>query len=149
MFFAIVVPIALLVLAGAGIALLLWPSAWLRRSRNPWQPDTPENRVQMRGVGLVVCLFLTLVVSGFGSGPVVEGFHRNILLALWMSFLGVPIFFWALWRVSPLRRVGRMILTGELAEQRWELWMSLVFSGLLLSIVLTAFFLAFKGFYPR
>jgi hypothetical protein len=149
MFFKVLFPAALLLLAGAGLGLLLWPSVLLKRSRNPWQPDTPENRVQMRGVGLIFCLFLTLVVSSFGSSPVIAGFRQNILLALWVSFFSVPIFLWVLWRVSPLRRVGRMMLTGELAEQRWELWMSLAFSGLLLSIVLSAFLLALKGFYPR
>lgn len=133
---------------GFGLGALLWPAKLLQRSRNPWFPDTAENRVQTRGFGVIVCLFLVLVVSGSGS-PVIEGFHRNILLALWASFLIVPIFLWILWQFTPLRFVARRLLTSEIAEEKWELWMSLAFSGLLLSIVLTAFILACKGYYPR
>jgi len=149
MYFAIVAPIALLLFAAVGVALLLWPSWWLRRRRNPWQPDTPENRLHMRSVGLIVCLFLLLIVSGFGSGATAEGFHRNILVALWISFLVVPVFVSILWRTPPLRRVARRLRTGDLDEQKWELWMSLGFSGLLTSMIITAFILALNGHYPR
>jgi cation transport ATPase len=148
MFFAIVAPIVLLVFAGVGVTLLLWPSAWLRRSRNPWQPYTPENRLHMRSLGQMVCLFMLLIVSGlFGSGATAEGFHRNVLVALWTSFLFVPVFVWILWRTS-LRGVARRLLTGELDEEKWELWMSLAFSGLLTSMIMTAFILALNGYYP-
>jgi Mn2+/Fe2+ NRAMP family transporter len=144
----ILLPIALLFLGGIGLVLLLWPSRWLRRQRNPWQPDTPENRLYTRSLGQMVCLFLLLIVSGFGSGATAEGFHRNILVALWISFLFVPVLVWILWRTSPLRRVARRLLTGELDEEKWELRMSLAFSGLLTSMIITAFLLALNGYYP-
>jgi hypothetical protein len=146
---AILLPVALLFLGGIGLVLLLWPSRWLRRQRNPWQPDTPENRLYMRSMGQIVCLFLLLIASGFGSGATAEGFHRNILVALWISFLFVPVFVWILCRTSPLRRVARRLLTGELDEEKWELRMSLAFSGLLTSMIVTAFILALNGYYPR
>jgi hypothetical protein len=145
----IFVPIPLFFLAVIGLVLLLWPSRWLRRQRNPWQPDTPENRLYTRSAGQMVCLFMPLIVSVlFGSGATAEGFHRNILVALWISCPIVPVFVWILWRTPPLRRVARRLLTGELDEEKWELWMSLAFSGLLTSMIMTAFILALNGYYP-
>lgn len=143
---AIFVPIILLVFAGIGLTLLLWPSNFLLHIRNPWQPDTPENRVYVRGIGLVLCLFL--IMAATGSVNRLEGLHRNMLVALWASFLFLPIFFWVLWQFSPLRQMNRRHLAGD-SDTGWELWMSLAFSGLLSAIVLIAFFLARKGYYPK
>ena len=102
----------------------------------------------MRGVGVIFCLFLLMATSG--SIGNLEAFHRNLLVALWVSLLVVPIFLWILWQCTPLRQVIRRHLAGDQGEDaRWELWMSLAFSGLLSGIVLIAFFLASKGHYPR
>jgi len=142
--------IVLLVFAGVGLGLLLWPFLLLRHIQNPWQPDTPENRVQMRGIGLVFCLFLLMILSGSGSTAVLEGFHRNIVIALWASFLIVPIFLWLLWQFSPLQKVIRRHLTGERTKDPlWELSMGLAFSGLLSVMIFIAFLAALKGYYPR
>jgi hypothetical protein len=85
-----------------------------------------------------------------GSIGNLEAFHRNLLVALWLSLLVVPIFLWILWQCTPLRQVIRRNLAGDQGKDaRWELWMSLAFSGLLSGIVLIAFFLAYKGHYPR
>jgi len=50
--FAIILAIFLISFFGVSLILLLRPSMFLRHFKNPLQPDTPENRVQMRGVGL-------------------------------------------------------------------------------------------------
>jgi Mn2+/Fe2+ NRAMP family transporter len=140
---------AFLLFAALGVGMLLWPSAMLRYFKNPWQPDTPEKRVQLRGVGLIFCLFIVMVFSSAGSSAVLRGFHNNILVALGSAFLIVPIFLWILWQFSPLQQVMRRHLIGEPEDKRWELWMSLAFSGLLSSIVLIAFLLARSGYFPK
>jgi hypothetical protein len=102
----------------------------------------------MRGIGVIFCLFLLEAASGGTEN--LEGFHRNLLIALWASLLVVPIFLWILWQCTPLPQVIRRHLAGDQdGEARWELWMSLTFSVLLSGIVLIAFILASKGYYPR
>jgi hypothetical protein len=127
--------------------LLLRPSMFLRHLENPLQPDTPVNRVQMRGVGWFFCLFTLLMISG--SIEKLEGFNRNILIALWVSPIIIPILLWILWRYSPLQQISRRHLIDESFEdQAWEIRMTLTFSGLLSLIVVTALFLAARGHHP-
>jgi hypothetical protein len=146
--FAIILAIALLGFLGVGLILLLRPSMFLRHIKNPLQPDNPGNRVQMRGVGLFFSLFTLMVISG--SLKKFEGFHQNILVALWVSPLLIPIFLWILWRYSSLQRVIRRHLTGEeIEDSAWELRMTLTFSGLLLLVVVIAFLLGYMGYHPR
>ena len=130
--------------AAIGIVLLLWPSAFLRHIQNPSQPDTPINRVHIRALGVLICLFVLLPFS-----EPFEGFHRNILLAMYASFVILPVFLWILWRYSPLQRVNRRCLTGESEEPQWELRMGIAFCSLLSVIVLTAFLLGMSGIYPK
>jgi hypothetical protein len=78
-----------------------------------------------------------------------EGFHRNILLALWASLVILPIFLWILWRYSSLQQVNRRYLAGEPDSAQWELRMSVAFCALLSVIVVTAFLLAMSGIYPK
>src|SRR2546429_3698408 len=88
----IFVILVFLFFAGLALILLVWPSLFLRRIRNPLLPDTPWNRVQTRGIGLILCLFVLLVLSGGAPGSELhEGFHRNILVALWVSVFTVTI----------------------------------------------------------
>src|SRR5437773_5840309 len=54
----------LAIFASLALILLVRPPLFLRRIPNPLLPDTPWNRVQMRGIGLVFCLFVLLVLSG-------------------------------------------------------------------------------------
>ena len=141
------VPIAAIVLfifAAIGFVLLLWPSRFLRHVRNPLQPDTPVNRVNMRAVGVITCLFVLLTISG-----AFEGFHRNILVALSASPIILPIFLWALWRYSSLQQVNRRYLTGEAEDSRWELRMSIAFCSLLFVTVVCALLLAKNGIYLK
>jgi hypothetical protein len=130
--------------AGIGIVLVLWPSKFLRHVQNPLQPDTPLNRVYMRELGVFVCLFVLLMISGS-----IEGFHRNILLALWAMPVVLPIFLWILWRYSPLQQANRRYLAGEPEQAQWELRMSVTFFSLISVIVAIAFLLAMRGIYPK
>jgi Mn2+/Fe2+ NRAMP family transporter len=145
--FAILLAIILLFLTGLSVILLIWPSKFLRHIQNPWQPDTPLNRVQIRPVGIFFCLFVLLIISG--STKTLEGFHRNILLALWLSPVILPIFLWILWRYSSLQQVNRRCLAGEPDSAQWELRMSVAFSSLLLTMVAAAFFLGVNGIYLK
>jgi hypothetical protein len=110
--FALVAIIVLLFFVGVALGLLLWPSKVLRHFQNRLQPDTPWNRVQMRGVGLMLCLFVLMVISG--SVKSLEGFHRNILLVLWTSPIVIPIFLWILWRYTLVQQINRRFLAGIL-----------------------------------
>jgi hypothetical protein len=74
--FAILFAIVLLILAGIGVVLLLWPSSFLLHVQNPLQPDTPINRVNMRAMGVFFCLFVLLPLSG--SMKTSEGFQRHL-----------------------------------------------------------------------
>jgi hypothetical protein len=145
--FAILLTIVLLCFLGVGVVLLLWPSKFLRHFENSLQPDTPINRVQMRAVGVFVCLFVLVPISW--SVTALEGFHKNILLALWASPFLLPIFLWILWRYSPLQQVNRRYLAGESEEPHWELRMSVAFCSLLSVIVVAACLLAMRGIYPK
>jgi hypothetical protein len=145
--FAISLAIALLFLSGLSLVLLISPSKFLRHIQNPWQPDTPLNRVQIRPVGIFFCLFVLLIISG--STKTLEGFHKNILLALWVSPIILPIFLWILWRYSSLQQVNRRYLAGEPDSAQWELRMSVTFCSLLLTMVVTAFFLGVNGIFLK
>src|ERR1700682_1104886 len=96
-----VIVIVILLFAGIGLILLVLPSLFLRLNPNPFMPDSPWNRVQMRGIGLFLCLFVLLIFSGGGpESGLLEKFHRNILVALYVFFFALPILMWILWRFS-------------------------------------------------
>jgi hypothetical protein len=120
--FAVLFIIALLAIAGVGFFLLIWPSKFLRHVQNPIQPDTPVNRVYMRAVGIYLCLFPLLIVSG--SIKILEGVHRNILVALWAPPVILPIFLWSLWRYSALPHVNRRYLAGG-ADHNLAVWLGI------------------------
>jgi hypothetical protein len=145
--FVILLAIVLLIFVGVGVVLLLWPSKFLRHFQNPLQPDTPWTRVQMRGVGFMFCLLILMIISS--QVKTLEGFHRNILLALWTSPIITAIFLWILWRYSPLQQVNRRYLAGEADDSQWELRMSVAFCSLFSFIVVSAYFLASSGIYPK
>jgi hypothetical protein len=62
--FAILLTVVVLFFIGVAITLLVRPSLLLRHFGNPLQRDTPENRVQMRGVGIIFCLFELQIILG-------------------------------------------------------------------------------------
>ena len=127
-----------------GVVLLAWPSVVLRHVRNPLQPDTPLNRVYARTVGFLFCLFVLVAVSG-----AFEGFHKNILIALSISLVILPILLWILWRYSSLQRVNRRYLVDGTEDPHWELRMSVAFCSLLFIIVASALLLAMRGIYLK
>lgn len=141
--FAAILAIGLLLLACVGILLIVRPSAFLRHVRNPLQPDTPINRVNVRAMGLIVCLFVLVAISG-----AFDAFHKNILVALAASPIILALFLWGLWRYSSLQLVNRRYLTGETNESHWELRMSVAFCSLFFIIVAVAFLLGMRGVHP-
>jgi hypothetical protein len=142
--FAAILAIGLLFFACVGIVLIVRPAAFLRRVRNPLQPDTPINRVNIRAVGVFVCLFVLVTISG-----AFDAFHKNILVALTASPIILAVFLWGLWRYSSLQRVNRRYLTGETVEPHWELRMSVAFCSLLFIIVGSALLLAMRGIHLK
>lgn len=142
--FVPVLGIGFLFFLAAGVVLLAWPSVFLRHVRNPLQPDTPLNRVYARTVGFLFCLFVLVAVSG-----AFEGFHKNILIALSISPVILPILLWVLWRFSSLQGVNRRYLVDGTEDPRWELRMSVAFCSLLFIIVASALLLAMRGIYLK
>ena len=136
--------IVLLFFAAVGVVMLVSPSMFLRFVRNPLQPDTPLNRVYTRTGGFLFCLFVLVAVSG-----AFEGFHKNILIALSISPVILPILLWVLWRYSPLQRVNRGYLVDGTEDPRWELRMSVAFCSLLFIITASALLLATRGIYLK
>ena len=136
--------IVLLFFAAVGLVLMVWPSTFLRFLRNSLQPDTPINRVYSRAGGVLVCLFVLVAVSG-----AFEGFHKNILIALSISPVILPILLWILWRYSSLQRMNRRYLVDGTEEPHWELRMSLTFCSLLFIFVASALLLALHGIYLK
>jgi Mn2+/Fe2+ NRAMP family transporter len=139
--------IGLLFFAMLGGFLLVWPAKFLRYIQNPLEPDTPINRVHARSLGVV--LFLFALMAATTSVKQRLGFHKNILFALWASFVILPIFLWLLWRFSALKRVNRSYLAGEAEEPRWEVKMTVAFCTLLSMIVLGSFVLAAYDIFPK
>jgi hypothetical protein len=151
--FAVMAVTALLLFSGVGLILLIRPSLHFRIFSNPLMRDTPWNRLQMRTVGLVLCLFILLVVtSGWTGVPkreTLEGFHNNILIALWVSVFAAPVISWILWRFSVDFLVRRGHIDPTMEDPAWEYRMTLTFCSLLSVIVLIALFLAARGHYPH
>jgi hypothetical protein len=142
----LLIAVGLLLFAMLGGILLLWPAKFLRYIQNPLEPDTPVNRVHARSLGVVLFLFLFMAATSANQR---SGFHKNILFALWASFVILPIFLWLLWRFSALNRVNRSYLAGGAEEPRWEVKMAVAFCTLLSMIVLGSFVLAAYDIFPK
>jgi hypothetical protein len=140
---------------GLGLILVLQPSLYFRWFPNPFMADTPWNRIQMRELGLVLCLFALMVLSGLLQAALksdfAEGFHNNIVLALWITFILVwvgGLLSWILWRFSAIRASVSNYFTNERLESpAWERRASLAFCSALLTILGAALFLAAIGFH--
>src|SRR5271169_6838735 len=108
--FQLLMGLTLTMIASFGITALVRPSQYIRWSKNPWMDDTPWTRLQMRGVGLIFCLVVIMGVSGFlkerTNSGVLQGFHENIVIALWVAFVATWVFgiiSFTLWRFAPFR----------------------------------------------
>jgi len=145
--------IALLVFSGVGLILLIHPALHFRIFPNPMMRDMPWIRLQMRTVGLVFCLFALLILtSGWAGVPkreTLDGFHNNILVALWASLFAAPVISWILWRFSVDFLVRRGHIDPTMEDPSWERGMTVTFCSLLLFIVLIALFLAARGHHPQ
>ncbi len=150
--FAVLFALVFLLFAGISLIALMWPALFLRIFPNPFMPDTPWNRVQMRGLGLVFSLMMLMILSGISSGALnsqlVEGFADNMLLALWISFFTLPILMWFLWRFSVRSFMRRCYINGTFEDPPWERRMTLTFCSILLLIIAVALLLAAKGYHP-
>jgi hypothetical protein len=147
--FAALFGIVFLIFGGVGLILLTRPALFLRLFPNPFMPDTPINRVQLRGLGLGVCLMLLMMSSGMLSGaltsPTIEAFADNMLLALWISFFGIPILLWIIWQVSLRAFMRRCYINGTFEDTAWERRMTITFCSILLFTVTAAWIFAAKG----
>jgi hypothetical protein len=151
--FAVMAVAVLLIFTSIGLILLIRPALHFRTFPNPLMRDTPWNRLQMRTLGLALCLFILLVATGGWTGvpkrETLEGFHNNILIALWISVFAAPIVSWILWRFSIDFLVRRGRVDPTLEDPAWERAMTLTFCSLLSFIALLALFLAARGHYPQ
>jgi len=151
--FAVVALPVLLLFSGLAAILLVRPSLHFRIFPNPLMRDTPWNRLQMRTFGLVLCLFILLIFTGgetrVPNREMLEGFHNNILIALWVSVFAAPVICWILWRFSVDFLVRRGHIDPAMEDPAWERMMTVTFCSLLSFIILIALFLAAKGHHPR
>jgi hypothetical protein len=151
----VLLPVLFIVFAGIGLILLVKPSLHFRLNPNPFMADTPWNRLQMRLVGLIVCLFLTTAITGWSAGAVesqlLEGFSSNILVALWITFVagvGIGIASAILWKLQGFRSFIRSRYPSDrLQNQAWERRAALVFCAILVFVVGSALILAAEGYH--
>ncbi len=137
---AIFLVLVLLLLSGLALIMLIRPSSFLRHFANSLQPDTTENRVHVRGLGIFVFLFLLGAIStGMPDSALHHGFQHNILIALALSPILLAIFLWVLWRFSVRDYVRRLQIEGMQEDPAWERRMTLIFCALLLFITAIAF----------
>ena len=150
--FAVLAVTVLLLFSAIGLISLIRPALHFRIFPNPLMRNTPWSRLQIRALGLVLCLFILLVATGRGTGvpkpEMLAGFHNNILIALWVSFFAAPIICWILWRFSVDFLVRRGHIDPTMEDSAWERGMTLTFCSLLSFIVLIALFLAARGNHP-
>jgi len=156
LFTFLLLPIVLFIFAGIGLILLVSPSLHYRLQPNPFMADTPWNRLQMRMVGLVACLFLIMAITGWSGRAVksqlLESFSSNVLVALWITFIAVVaigIVSGVLWRFTAFRSFIRCHYPSDKLRNRiWERRMALTFCSILLLLVGTSLILTVAGYHP-
>jgi hypothetical protein len=147
--------IFLCIFGGFGLSALVRPSQTIRWHRNPRMEDTPWMRLQLRLVGLIFCIAILMVVTGIRGGStkadLLEGFHQNLLIALWVAFIVAFVggaLSSILWRFTAFRLVIRSHFTDEkINSAEWERRLTILFCSLLLSITAIAFLLAARGYH--
>lgn len=135
--FALGMLAVLLVFASVVVLLLVRPSLYARWFPNALMPPTPWNRIQMRGLGLVACMFVVMVCSGVFSNAkpgILKGFRKNALIALWACFFLTPVFCLAVWKTS-IWLVRRGYVSGAFDDDVWERSVSVAFCSMLVIIV--------------
>ena len=154
--FAMLFMSVMFVLFGFGLYVLVNPSRYMRRNPNPRMENTPWTRIELRAVGLVICLFALMALSGsFSHGSasnLLAGFSDNILVALWLAFACVfvcGILSWFAWQFIAVRIWVRQHFPAEQLETpTWERRMSIIFCTLLLLAVVGALLMAVAGIHP-
>jgi hypothetical protein len=153
--FTFLLGLVLLAVTALGVMMLVNPSTYLRWIRNPWMKDTPWNRVQMRIFGLLASLFILMIITdilNISKSPLLEGFHENVLMGLWVVFFMawvVGLLSWVLWQIPPIREFVRSRFTAERLEKpAWERRMTAIFCCLLSFVVGVALVLAAIGHHP-
>jgi hypothetical protein len=132
---------------------LVRPSLCINWFSNPWLPDSAWNRIQMRWLGVITCLFVVMVLTGISTevlkSEFAESFYSNIVAILLLGFFAswiVGILSWILWRFSAFRGFARArYLDVEIGDQAWERRMTVFFCLLLLFMIMGALFLAGLG----
>lgn len=112
-------------------------------------------RLQLKTVGLVFCLVVLMMVSGIrGDGTnadELEGFHQNVLTALWLVFVGAVvggIISSILWRFTAFRLFIRSHFENDKLENAaWERRRTIIFCSLLALIVAIAYGLAVRAYH--
>jgi hypothetical protein len=133
-----------------GGSFLVRPSFGIRILKNPWMPDTPWNRLQMRALGLAFFLFasvaLSMILAKATRSPLLEGLYENLVIALWLVFSTLWIlglFSWIAWRFTSVRVfVCRYFLPGDAEAPAWERRMTVIFCSILAAVLATALLLA-------
>lgn len=133
--------------------LLIWPGFYLRKNSNPLVPNTPENRVQMRGVGICFILFVLMVISGIVSThrrlEWMKTFHNYILGALWISPIAITLFCWILWMTTIKSHNRYLLVEGLTKDPKWERKITIISCLFLASIIAVASLLAAKSSHHR
>jgi hypothetical protein len=139
-------PVVLFLLVAMAVTMLVRPSLVLSHLANPLQRNTPGNRVQLRGLGLIFFLFaLQPILGEIPPSDWSRSFQRNLLIALWASPFAVLILVSLLWWFSIRSFARRAQIEGISEDPAWELRMSLIFCSVLILVFAFASFLAVRG----
>jgi hypothetical protein len=153
---SVLIPVGFVVIAGVGLVLLISPSLYFRSHPNRFNPDTPWNRLQMRLLGLMLCLFAIVPLGWWLSDVVnsqmIDGFSSNISAALAVTFIAAittGVMSAILWRFSAFRSlIRRTYPSDRLQGTAWNRRVTLISIAALVLIVATSLVLAANGYHP-
>jgi hypothetical protein len=153
---SVLIPVAFLVIVGIGLVLLISPSLYLRFHANRFNPDTPWNQLQMRLLGLMLCLFAIVPLgwwlSDVAKSQMIDGFSSNISAALAFTFIAAittGVLSSILWRFSAFRSlIRRTYPSDRLQGAAWNRRVTLMSISALVLIVTTSLVLAANGYHP-
>jgi len=137
----------------AAVFLLVLPARSIAVLRNPWLPDTPWTRLQIRALGLVLFLFAavatSMIFAGVSKSARLASLSDFLLADLWLSFVVfwiVGVSSWIAWRFAFVRIFVQRHFTPERLENpAWERRMTTIFCSVLFTLVAIALMLAAGG----